>query len=115
MRRWWGLTAGLGLVALAVLLPRLSGTNPVARSAGAGGISVPPLHGTWDPLLLGPGTLPAVAIGVLGIWLGADLSARLRWSHLLLAAYAVGLAWMLALATTDGWAGISHVMADPYE
>ncbi len=115
MRRWWGLGAAVVLVAAAVLLPRLFDFDPVARSAGAGGISVPPLHGTWEPLLLGPGTLPALVIGVLGVWLGHDLASRMRWGHLLLASYVVGLAWMLALATTDGWAGISHVMADPYE
>ena len=57
---------------------------------------------------------------------GRDRAARLAvrrrawppgcpWRRLLLASYAAGLAWLLALALVDGTDGISRVLGNPYE
>jgi hypothetical protein len=112
---WLGLLAAVGLVALAMAVPALSGWEVRARSAGAGGISVPPLHGTWQPHGVGPGTVPAVLLA-LAAWRWATcLADRLPWRALLLTAYAAALAWALSLALTDGASGISHVTAHGYD
>lgn len=61
----------------------------------------PPVYADWDPRL-GPGTAPAVLIAVLGSLYAAQLATILGWRRLLLVTWAVGVAWMLALATVDG-------------
>ena len=110
-----GLLAAVALVAVAMAVPALTGWEVRARSAGAGGISVPPLHGTWQPHGVGPGTVPAVLLALAGWRWATGLADRLPWRRLLLVSYAVALAWALSLATTDGWAGISHVTAHGYD
>jgi hypothetical protein len=64
-----------------------------------------PLAGVWDPRF-GPGTVPAVLVGVMAVLSGPRLAASLRWSRLLVLGYVAGAAWMTSLATVDGWAGI---------
>lgn len=108
-----GLAVTLLLVLLAVALPRLLGWEVHARSTPDH--AVPPLHGRWDPKLLGPGTVPAVLIALAGWRWGVDLARRLSWRALLLTSYAAGLAWLLALAFVDGTSGISRVLGNPYE
>ena len=76
---------------------------------------VPPLHGLWRPKPFGPGTLPAVALALLGWRYAADLAERLPWRHLLAASYAGSLAWLLSLALVDGTDGLSRVLGNPYE
>src|SRR3954470_14388466 len=76
---------------------------------------VPPLHGLWRPKLFGPGTLPAVLIGVLGWRYAASLADRLSWPRLLVASYAGSLAWLLSLALVDGTRGLSRSLGNPYE
>ena len=62
----------------------------------------PPLHAEWDPRV-GLGHGAGRACSACWPWRYAvDLAARLSWGRLLLAAYAAGLAWMLALALVDG-------------
>jgi hypothetical protein len=112
---WLGLLAAVALVALAMVVPALTGWEVRARSAGAGGTSVPPLHGTWQPHGVGPGTVPAVLIALAGWRWATGLADRLPWRRLLLASYAAALAWALSLALTDGWSGISHVTAHGYD
>src|SRR6478735_7269998 len=113
---WAGLVAALLLVALAFALPPALGWEVWSRappSAVSG--EVPPLHGWWRPVWWGPGTLPAVAIAVLGVRFGQALAQRLSWGRLLGASYAAGVAWLLALATVDGRAGIDRALGDRYE
>ena len=110
-----GLAVALLLVAVAVLVPVMTGWEVRSRSAAAGGTPVAPLHGFWSPVWFGPGTLPAVLIAVAAWRWGTGLAERLRWRHLLLASYAAGLAWLLSLALTDGWAGIARVTAHGYD
>jgi hypothetical protein len=74
----------------------------------------PPLHAEWDPRV-GAGTIPALVVGVLAWRYAVDLAARLSWGRLLGAAYAGGLAWMLALAFVDGDGGVGDVLNHPYE
>ncbi len=95
------LGAVVALVTLAVVLP------PVFQwHVHVGG--VPPLFADWDPRV-GPGTLPSVAIGALVVVFGARVAERTGWRRLLAASLAVSVAWIVALATVDGWWGISHV------
>lgn len=113
---WIGLSVALLLVALAVALPLATGWEVWTRAPrSAVPDEVPPLHGWWEPKLLGPGTVPAVAIALLGWWHGPRLARRLSWGRLLLAVYAGGLAWLLALAFVDGTEGISRVLGSSYE
>lgn len=110
---WVGLVGILLLMMLAVVVPRIFGWDVRARSTPEG--AVPPLHGTWDPKLFGPGTLPAFLIALLGWRYAISWAARLPWRMLLLASYVAGLAWLLALAYVDGSSGISRVLGNPYE
>ena len=110
---WVGLGLGVLLVVLAVALPRLWDWQ-VYSHGDPSPQDVAPLHSLWEPKL-GPGTLPAVVIAVLGWRFARTWSERLAWAPLLAASYVVGLAWMLALAYVDGSAGVSRVLGNPYE
>jgi methylthioxylose transferase len=117
-----GRAAGLGLVVtsvvvlLAFALPHWLDWDVAARAPrNASPREVPPLHGLWDPKPFGPGTLPAVAIALLGWRYAADLAERLPWRRLLQASYAGSLAWLLSLALVDGTDGLSRVLGNPYE
>jgi hypothetical protein len=113
---WVGLLVALALVAAAFAVPPLFDWEvwPRAPRSLADG-ELAPLHGYWEPKLLGPGTLPTIAIAVLGWRYAVDLADRLSWRRLLLASYGAGLAWLLALAFVDGSSGISRVLGDDYE
>jgi len=117
-----GRAAGLGLLVTSVLLllafglPHWLDWEVAARAPrNASPREVPPLHGLWEPKPFGPGTIPAVAIALLGWRYAAGLAARLPWRRLLLASYAVSLAWLLSLALVDGTDGLSRVLGNPYE
>ena len=112
---WTGLAVAVALVVVAALVPPLTGWEVRARSANAGGTSVPPLHGTWSPTWFGPGTLPAILIALAAVRWATGLAERLPWRRLLLASYVAALAWALSLALTDGWSGIAHVTAHGYD
>jgi len=109
---WAGLLVTGLLVAAALAVPALTGWDTHTRRDDHA--QLPPLHGFWDPGW-GPGTAPALAIGLASWLLAVEWAARLRWRHLLLASYAVGLAWLLALAYVDGPSGISRVLGNDYE
>jgi hypothetical protein len=113
---WVGLALALVLVAAAFAVPPLIGWEVWSRAPrSVVPHEVSPLHGWWQPKLLGPGTLPAVAIALLGWWFGPRLAERLSWGRLLLVSYAVGLAWLLALALVDGTDGLARVLGSHYE
>ncbi len=103
----WGLGATLTLVALSMLVPAVLDWNVRVRT-------FPPLHADWDPRV-GPGTLPALLVGVLGAQRAVDLAERLAWRRLLLWVFVVGLAWMLALAFVDGPRGVGEILGTQYE
>src|SRR5689334_5300851 len=104
---WVGLASALTLVALAMAVPAVTGWQVHVRS-------FPPLHAVWEPRV-GPGTVPAVLIALLGLRYAATLASSLSWHRLLLVSWAGGLAWMLALALVDGKTGIGQILQTPYE
>ncbi|MCW2843907.1 MAG: hypothetical protein JWN22_1823 [Nocardioides sp.] len=109
---WVGLVAALLLMLVASAVQPWFGWDVHARASGDS--FFPPLHGYWEPKV-GPGTVPALVIALLG-WRHAESWAdRLPWRRLLAASYAAGLAWLLALAFVDGTSGISRVLGNPDE
>lgn len=112
---WIGLAAAIVLVLASMSVPKLVGWQVYARKDPEEFGTVEPLHGFWDPQWLGPGTLPALVIGLLAWRYAVPLAARLPWRWLLLTSYLVALAWMLSLALTDGREGIAHVLANDEE
>ncbi|WP_122817861.1 hypothetical protein [Nocardioides pantholopis] len=113
---WLGLVLALVLVGLAFGLPRWLEWEVASRAPrNASDLEVPPLHGLWHPQLLGPGTVPALLLALLGWRYGPGLAERLPWRRLLLASYAAGLAWLLALALVDGTSGLTRVLGNDYE
>ena len=61
-----------------------------------------PFFGWWNAHV-GPGTVPAVAIGVAAVLWGPSLAQRLPWRWLPLESWAVSCAWAFSLAMVDGW------------
>lgn len=109
---WVGLGAALLLVAAAVVLPDLLDWDTAARRDDEE--QFPPLHGFWMPKVAWA-SLVALAIAGLGWRYAESVATRLPWRALLLTAYAVGLAWLLALAYVDGEEGVTRVLGNPYE
>jgi hypothetical protein len=100
--RWaWGVVVALGLVAAAMLVPWLAGWQVF--------VDFPPLHAVWRPRV-GPGTVPALLVGLLAVWFGSRIAARMRWRLLLLVAFAAGLAWLVSLALVDGLDGLGAIL-----
>ncbi len=109
---WLGLVAAVLLVTAAIALPQLLGWDTATRRDDE--TQLPPLHGFWMPKVAWA-SLVTLAIAVLGWRYAETVATRLSWRRLLLAAYAAGLAWLLALALVDGEDGISRVLGNPYE
>lgn len=65
-------------------------------------VPTPPLFAYVRPHV-GPGTLPALILGALGIRWGISLSGRLEWRQLMIAAWMTSFAWIALLALVDGW------------
>ncbi|MGI8948874.1 MAG: hypothetical protein ACR2FV_13065 [Ornithinimicrobium sp.] len=112
---WVGLAVATALVVASLTVPKLLDWQVYARKDPEAFGTVEPLHGFWDPQWFGPGTLPALVIGLLAWRYAVPLAARLPWRWLLLTSYLVALAWMLSLALTDGRSGIAHVLANRVE
>jgi len=104
----WGLGAAVLLMTLAVVVPAVTGWH--VDVAG----SFPPLRATWWPRV-GPGTLPALALGAAGVAGAFTAAQRLSWGTLLLVTWAMGVAWMLALALVDGVPGVAGPLNSGYE
>jgi hypothetical protein len=97
-----GLWIAVVLMVAAMVIPLVLGWDVHAEDFA-------PLDSIWRPRF-GPGTLPAVAVALLASTYARQLSESLRWRPLLLATVAAGLAWLISLATVDGWAGIGSVL-----
>ncbi|MDY6998325.1 MAG: hypothetical protein SW019_17130 [Actinomycetota bacterium] len=61
-----------------------------------------PIFGWWNAHV-GPGTVPAIAIGVAAVLWGPALARRLPWRALPWVAWATSAAWAFSLAMIDGW------------
>ncbi|MGZ0711906.1 hypothetical protein ACWPKO_26575 (plasmid) [Coraliomargarita sp. W4R53] len=104
---WIGLGVALGLIALAMLVPFVTGLNVHIRY-------FPPIHAQWMPRV-GPGTIAAIIFAAFAIRFAVDLAQRLRWGWLLLVTFSASLIWMLSLATVDGLDGIGEILNHQYE
>ncbi|WP_460968205.1 hypothetical protein [Pedococcus soli] len=98
-----GVLVAISLITAAVVVAHLPGVNVHAGAAA-------PLQAAWSPRV-GVGTLPA--LGLLG-WAATPhpwtVMARLGWGRLLLAVWALSVAWMVSLALVDGVDGIGTVL-----
>jgi hypothetical protein len=103
-------------VAAAVLVAGSAVTGAVLSARGVPvHAPAPPLFARWLPHL-GPGTPVALALAVLVAARGPWWAARWPWRRLLVAGYAVALAWIGALAMVDGWRrGVTTRLTTPGE
>ena len=112
---WIGLGVAILVLAASAFVPTLFGWEVFSRAHPEDYVgSINPLHAVWDPRV-GPGTVPAALIAVLGWRYAIDLMARLTWRRLLVVSYVASLAWLLALALVDGGDGISGSLEHSYE
>ncbi|ANH39332.1 hypothetical protein I601_2916 [Nocardioides dokdonensis FR1436] len=106
-----GLALALLLVLAAFALPVLLDWETWSRaSRSAHPWAAPPLHGFWEPKLVGPGTAPTLLVALLGWAWFPRFAASASWGRLLAVSYVLALAWMLSLALVDGPEGISRVL-----
>ena len=111
-----GLVLAVLIVALAFAVPALLDWEVHSRTpASARPDAAPPLHGWWEPQWVGPGTLPAVLLAILGWRYAGGLAERLPWRQLLAMSYAAGLVWLVSLAVVDGSEGLSRVLGNRFE
>ena len=105
-----GLAGTAVLVVAALAVPPMTGwsVHPLLH----GGVA--PLAAGWDPRL-GPGTVPALLLATAAVRHAGALARAAGFGRLLALSYVAGLAWLVALATVDGWAGIAHVVDRPAE
>lgn len=101
---WAG--AGLVLVAASMVVPHLTGED--VR------VHWPPLHADWMPRV-GVMTIPAVLVGLALVLVLPRASRRLPWPAVLAGGFAGTWAWVMALAMTEGTAGLARVFERPQE
>ncbi|CAB4736546.1 unannotated protein [freshwater metagenome] len=114
---WTGVVVTALLVVAAFTLPHLLDweVNTRAPRSQVDEVLSPPFHGWWAPQWFGPGTLPAIALGLGGWWWVARWAPGAGWRPLLLATYLLALGWCLSLALVDGPEGLSRVLGNPVE
>ncbi|WP_370247620.1 hypothetical protein [Nocardioides sp.] len=106
-----GLAVTLGLIATAVLAPVLTGWTVYSRLDPTTPGSIDPIVAILDPQWIGPGTVPALLVAVIGVLHGPRWAETVRWRTLLTGATAASLAWLVSLATIRGGSGIGDVLA----
>jgi methylthioxylose transferase len=99
-----GVAIAVGLMAAAVIVPAA-----LRWHVHANGFA--PLSAHWRPRV-GRGTVPAVLVAVATVRWFPRLADSLAWPRLLVVTFGVGVAWMVSLATVDGWRGIGGVLGD---
>jgi hypothetical protein len=92
------------LAALALMLAGL--VVPAALQWHVHANAFAPLSADWRPRW-GPGTLAAIVIAAAAAVWADGLAHRLSWRALLAGVFFAGLAWLVALATVDGRAGLA--------
>lgn len=102
-----GIAIAVGLMAVALIVPASFQWHVHANSFA-------PLSAQWRPRV-GPGTLPAVLLGVAAVRWFPRLADSLSFLRLLVVTFAAGVAWMASLATVDGWGGIGTILDDQDE
>ena len=83
---------------LGIVTPLINATPERFRTFAG----VAPIFGWWDTHV-GPGTVPAIAIGTAAVLWGPSLAQRLPWRSLPWVAWAVSCGWAFSLAMVDGW------------
>ncbi len=91
---------GLAVVAASMIVPQVTGED--VR------VHWPPLHADWDPTF-GLLSIPAIVIGLLLVVVLPPLASRLSWRTLLLMAFVATWVWIMALAMSEGTAGLARV------
>lgn len=104
---------GAAIWAAVVVTGHLLGASVVAGDRLVR-ISSPPLVGVPD-VRIGAALLPAVALAAAAVLWAPPLAARLRWSALLIATWAAGAAWAVALAASAGLGAIAAPLSTRYE
>ena len=104
---------GAAIWAAVVVAGHLLGASLVASDRLVR-IASPPLVGLPD-VRIGAALLPAVALALAAVRWAPPLAARLRWSALLVATWAAGAAWAVALAASAGVNAIAAPLATRYE
>lgn len=112
---WIGVALSLLLLVLAFGLPHWLSFNTFSRTRYPDEDPVPPLRGYLEVKDYGFRTARVVLVGVLAWLLLPRLARTARWPVVLMASYAVGLLWLLALAYVDGSEGIARVEEMPGE
>lgn len=114
---WTGVILATLLVAAAFAVPHLVGWDVHTRAprSTVDEPLTPPFHGWFAPQWFGPGTIPALALGLGGWWWAARRAGPAGWRSLLLATYLLSLGWCLSLALVDGTSGLSRVLGSPEE
>lgn len=112
---WAGAAVAVVLLVLSFWLPHLLSIETFSRTRYPDEDPVPPLRGYLEVKDVALPTLRVVLVGVLAWLLLPRLAATARWPVLLVASYAVGVAWLLALAYVDGSEGIARVEEMPGE
>jgi len=77
-------------------------------------VNAPPLVGTFD-LRVGPSLLPAALLAAAVLAAGPRLAKRWGFGLLLLATWATGAAWAVALAASAGWSAVAAPLSSRYE
>lgn len=104
---WIGVAVTAVVLVAAFAVPPLTGLDTYARPDDA---TLPPLRGYLEVKpWLSWALLRVVLLGVAAWLILPRIAATLGWRALLVTSYAVGLAWLLALAYVDGSEGISRV------
>ena len=103
------LATALGVLAVGVTGWRLSSTGTDLHLAG-GNV----LRGGYA-VVLGPGVLLPVALGLVGVLWGPLLASRVRWDALLVGSAAATAAWAVALALSSGEGRLTEPLASRYE
>ena len=98
-----GLAVGAVLVALAMVVPALTGVDVKAGTA-------PPLLGDWA-WRAGWSSLVVLAVVVLTAWSGLHGALdRMAWRRLLALSWVTSVVWMVALALVDGPSGLGRIL-----
>lgn len=97
---------GAALVVAAFAVPRLglgiAQTDTTVEALRRIFTGVGPIFGSYAPHV-GPGSIPAIVIGVAAVVWGPTLAGRLPWRGLPWATWATSCAWAFSLAMVDGW------------
>ncbi|MUN05769.1 hypothetical protein GLX25_01370 [Agromyces luteolus] len=104
---WWATGVVAALIALAILVPAVTGVDVHVNS-------FPPLHAEWMPRL-GPGTIPALVLAVAAARWGVGLARRVPWRALLWVVFGASALWMASLAFVDTASGLGAILASRHE